>query len=92
MTANCNCNTIYRRTQYYVSPESCIALPIQSDNLTYNGPNLPYTGIKTCNTLTVALQKIDEVLGELISDLYDSTTTTTTSSSTTTTTTTIAIL
>jgi hypothetical protein len=76
---SCNsCNTPYRITQYYASPDSCIALPIQSTNLVYDGPNLPCSGIRTCNTLTVALQKIDEKLCSLAQEIYGSTTTTTT--------------
>ena len=75
---SCNCNTPYRIGQYYAYPDNCIALPIQSTNLVYDGPNLPCTGISTCNTLTIALQKIDAKLCELIQEMYDSTTTTTT--------------
>lgn len=41
------------------SSNSCVAYPISSDNLYYSGPNLPYTGIQTGDTLTEALQKID---------------------------------
>lgn len=75
---NCNsCNTPYRSNGYYLYPDNCIALPIQSTNLVYDGPNLPCSGIRTCNTITVALQKIDEKLCILAQEMYDSTTTTT---------------
>lgn len=81
--------------------DPCSAQPIGSQSVSYSGPNLPCTGITTCDTLSVALQKIDEQVCNL-QDQIDSiltsldiccTTTTTTStstSSTTTTTTTIA--
>lgn len=51
---------------YYTYPKGCTtsqespyAFPFSSNNLFYAGPNLPYTGIQTEDTLTVALQKID---------------------------------
>lgn len=49
---------------------SPFTLPLPSDDLYYAGPNLPYTGINTEDTITVALQKIDEQLSpEAIFDL-----------------------
>lgn len=72
------CPTSYLTNGCYLYPNTCIALPIQSTNLIYDGPNLPCSGIRTCNTLTVALQKIDEKLCILAQEMYDSTTTTTT--------------
>lgn len=46
-------------------------LAISSNNLYYTGPNLPYTGIQTDDSLTVALQKIDVQLNpEEIFDLF----------------------
>lgn len=71
------CPTSYLTNGCYVYPSNTIALPIQSTNLVYDGPNLPCSGIRTCNTLTVALQKIDEKLCTLAQEIYDSTTTTT---------------
>jgi hypothetical protein len=62
---NCN-NSAYRISGAFAHTYPCVAFPIQSDNLTYSGSNLPYTGINTCNTITVALQKIDEKIGELV--------------------------
>jgi len=45
--------------------------PISSDNLSYTGPNLPYTGIQTDDDITTALQKIDALLSsESIFDLF----------------------
>lgn len=61
--------------------DPCTAKPIQSDHLTYNGPNLPCTGIHTCDTLTVSLQKIDQQICLLITALYNLTTTTTSTTS-----------
>lgn len=78
------CNTIpYRVSGAYVTPNTCVTFPIQSDNLTYSGPNLPYTGIRTCNTLTDAIQKIDEIIGELQEQLFELTSSTTTTTTTT---------
>lgn len=37
-------------------------LPFSSDDLYYAGPNLIYAGIDTSDSLTVAIQKIDEKL------------------------------
>lgn len=50
----------------------------QSDNLVYVGPNLPCTGIRTCESLSVALQKIDKQICDLKKALFNLTTTTTT--------------
>lgn len=70
-----------------------------TDNVCYSGPNLPCTGIHACDTVTVSLQKIDEEVCDLQSQItalqtlvnsLTTTTTTTSTSSTTTTTTTIA--
>jgi len=49
-----------------------------SDFLIYTGPNLPGSGINTSDDLTIALQKIDTIIEELKSALYNLTTTTTT--------------
>lgn len=50
----------------------------QSDNLVYVGPNLPCTGIRTCDSLSIALQKIDKQICDLKTALFNLTTTTTT--------------
>lgn len=43
-----------------------VKVPLQSGkNLYYNGPNLPGTGIRTCDTLNTALEKIDAAILEL---------------------------
>ena len=73
--------------------DSCHANPSQSDRIIYNGPNLPCTGIRNCDNLTCALEKIDEQICLLVDALYNLTTSTTTTntstSSTTSTSTTI---
>src|SRR5690242_20397292 len=47
---------------YTTSEPSPFSLPLSSDDITYSGPNLPYTGIQTDTELTEALQKIDLLL------------------------------
>ena len=42
--------------------DPCFVYKTGSDLVVYNGANLPSTGIDTCNTITVALQKIDDKL------------------------------
>ena len=45
-------------------------MPLQTgDTLFYNGPNLPGTGIQTCDKLNVALAKIDAKLLSLAEDM-----------------------
>jgi len=55
--------------------DSCVAKPIQSTRITYDGPNLPCSGIRTCDSITISIQKLDNLLCEI---LNSSTTTTTT--------------
>ena len=85
----------------YGGCDPCNASPIPTNNVSYSGPNLPCTQIKTCDTVTVAFQKVDAqicLLKQQISILQASlnnccpttTSTTTTVVPTTTTTTTIA--
>ena len=83
---NCGC------IPHYACDDPCHNESSQSDHLVYKGAPLVHTGIENCDTLTVALQKIEEQIGNLLSTTTtstSSTTTTSTSSSTTTTTTTI---
>jgi len=82
----------------YCSPclDPCQAKVVGSDQVGYTGPNLPCTAIHTCDSLSVALQKIDEQICELKNTVVSlqhqinslTTTTTTTIAPTTTTTTT----
>ena len=37
-------------------------LPLRSEDVYYSGPNLPYSGIKTEDTITTSLQKIDTLV------------------------------
>jgi hypothetical protein len=50
----------------------------QSDGVSYVGPNLPGSGIQTCDDLTLAIQKLDNKLILLQNAIYRTTTTTTT--------------
>jgi hypothetical protein len=50
----------YLPTNPECSANPCNSTPTTSDLLTYAGPNLPCTGINSCDTLSVSLQKIDE--------------------------------
>ena len=36
----------------------------------YDGPNLPVTGIKTCYSLTLAIQKIDNEILKIKQDVF----------------------
>ena len=83
----------------YAPVDPCNVPCTPTDNVCYSGPNLPCTGIHTCDTVTVSLQKIDAEVCDLQSQItalqtlvnsLTTTTTTTSTSSTTTTTTTIA--
>jgi hypothetical protein len=66
-------------------------MSIATDNLIYKGPNLPCTGIDKGEIATVGIQKIEQKLCELTTEIYNlqqeinnvipsSTTTTTTTS------------
>lgn len=47
------------------------SLPLASDNVSYTGTNLPYTGIQTDMTITEALELINSKLGpEAIFNLF----------------------
>lgn len=52
--------------------------PKQSDSLIYIGPNLPCSGVHTCEDFTTVIQKIDDALCSIKLQLYNLTTTTTT--------------
>lgn len=70
------------------SCDPCVAKPIESSRITYDGPNLPCTGIHTCDNLTVILQKLDEQICTLQAEMHDLTILVRNLSTTTTTTTT----
>lgn len=65
----CYDNSVIVYTTYPAGCSNCtgcgtITLPISSSYLFYGGANLPYSGVNTEDTLTVALQKIDERLSD----------------------------
>lgn len=76
----------------YCSPcqDPCQAKVVGSDQVGYTGPNLPCTNVQTCDSLSVALQKIDEQICDLQSTVIslqqqiNALTTTTTTTTTTT--------
>jgi hypothetical protein len=45
--------------------DPCQPKAVASNNVSYSAPNLPCTGIHTCDSLSVALQKIDEQICSL---------------------------
>lgn len=66
--------------------DPCVTPSSQTDHLAYNGPALPCTGIENCDTVTVAIQKIEEAICTILG-MFTTTTTTTVAGTTTTTTT-----
>lgn len=69
----------------------CYVIGKRTDDLAYNGENLPCTDIDQCDTLTVVLQKIEEAICTLQGLLVPTTTTTTTIAVITTTTSTTVV-
>lgn len=57
--------------------DPCTATPLQSDGMIYSGPNLPCTGIRTCDSITDAILKIDEIICQILNRMTTTTTTTT---------------
>src|SRR5687768_6299701 len=60
-------------TVYTTYPAGCsitepspFTLPLSSDDVIYTGANLPYSGIQTEDTITDAIQKIDEKLDSYV--------------------------
>lgn len=51
--------------------DPCVIKPIESTRITYDGPNLPCTGIQTCDDLNTALQKIDQQICNIKSELVE---------------------
>ena len=45
--------------------DPCNVEPISSNNVKWAAPNLPCTGVLTCDSLTVALQKVDQQICDL---------------------------
>ncbi len=61
-SSNCNCST-----------NSCGTTGALSNTIVYNGPTLPGSGVEACDTLNVALSKIDEVLVALNAQVAENT-------------------
>jgi len=55
----------YENSKENSTCDPCIAKPIESSRITYDGPNLPCTGVQTCDTLTITVQKFDQYICEL---------------------------
>ena len=66
-----------------IDPCGCGSTKITpSSDIKYTGPNLPGTGIQSCDTLTVALQKIDTEILALKQAIFPTNSSTTTTTST----------
>lgn len=78
-----SCSAIYNVVCGYAVTEECgcanpcTATPTNSDEIVYKGANLPCSAIENNDTLTVAIQKLEEQICLLLA--YFSTTTTTSS-------------
>jgi len=59
-TSSCGCNSTCT-----CSTNSCGTKGPLSSTVVYDGPTLPGSGVEACDTINVALSKIDEVLVEL---------------------------
>lgn len=70
----------------------CHIIGRRTDDMAYNGENLPCTDIDQCDTLTVVLQKIEKAICTLQGLLVPTTTTTSTTTPPVTTTTSTTIL
>ncbi len=60
-----------------LDPCNCGNKP-QSNEIKYVGPSLSCTGIQTCDDMSTALQKIDQMICMLQAAIFPTTTTTTT--------------
>jgi hypothetical protein len=57
--------------------DPCVAVKSNTDLVFYSGGNLPCTGVQTCDSLTLALQKLDEAICQLQAAITTTTSTTT---------------
>jgi len=55
---------------------SCPSSLVQSDVIYYSGPPLPCIGIAHCDTLTTAIEKIEDAICDIIAQISTTTTTT----------------
>lgn len=72
----CGCNTPSSQNNL-CGNDQCSSTNVGSDNVRYIGEPLACTGIEPCDTLTTALQKIDEVICGILDTLNVCCTTTT---------------
>ena len=75
------CTTVPSPCGTHNGCDPCNASPISTNNVFYNGPTLPCTQIKNCDSVSVALQKIDAqicLIKQQINNCCPTTTTTTT--------------
>jgi hypothetical protein len=63
-SSTCNCNS---------TTNPCGTSGALSNTIVYNGPTLPGSGVEACDTLNVALSKIDEVLVQLKNQVANNT-------------------
>lgn len=54
------CYDVLIKTTYSNDCDPCANFVFDAEKVEYTGPNLPCTGINTCDTLETALQKIDD--------------------------------
>lgn len=90
LPANPYCNTNPVLNTPLCSDCDPCAKPVCSDSVKYNGPGMSCSDIDSCDSLTVALQKLNQQvcdIWEVVNTLTTTTTSTSTSSSTTTSTT-----
>lgn len=54
---------------------TCTSSLVQSDDIYYSGPPLPCIGLENCDTLTTAIEKVEEAICEIFEQLTTTTTT-----------------
>ena len=65
------CFDVLVKTLYSNDCDPCANIVVDASKVEYSGPNLPCTGIQSCDTLEIALQKIDNKIcsDELIAQI-----------------------
>lgn len=54
------CYDVIIKTLYNSDCDPCANVVVDAERVEYSGPNLSCIGVETCDTLEVALQKIDD--------------------------------
>lgn len=54
---------------------TCTSSLVQSDDIYYSGPPLPCIGLENCDTLTTAIEKVEEAICGIFEQLTTTTTT-----------------